>query len=74
MQSRDVIACAKGLIMQQFGMDRDRAWDLLVRLSQNLNLRVEAIAARLVAAHEERTAQAPQQNPDDEAARRQAGL
>lgn len=53
LASRDVIAAAKGLIMERFGLDRDEAWKLLVRLSQSSNLRVTEIATRLVTVHED---------------------
>jgi transcriptional regulator with GAF, ATPase, and Fis domain len=49
LDSRDVIGQAKGMIMERFGVDAVRAFDLLVKLSQQSNTRVAVVAAELVA-------------------------
>ena len=48
---RQQIGVATGLIAQRFGMDPDRAWSLLVRLSQNAHVKVRDIAQALINAH-----------------------
>jgi hypothetical protein len=48
---RQQIGVATGLIAQRFGMNPDRAWSLLVRLSQNAHVKVRDIAEALVNAH-----------------------
>lgn len=45
--SRDVIGQAKGVLMERFNIDADRAFGLLTRLSQETNTRVEQIARKL---------------------------
>ncbi len=47
--SRDIIAQAKGMIMERFDVDALRAFDLLTRVSQNSNVRVADVAAEIVA-------------------------
>jgi hypothetical protein len=49
LNSRDVIGKAKGMIMERFCVDAVRAFDLLVKLSQQSNTRVAVVAAELVA-------------------------
>jgi hypothetical protein len=48
---RQQIGVATGLIAQRFGIDPDRAWSLLVRLSQNAHVKVRDIAQTLINAH-----------------------
>ena len=48
---RQQIGVATGLIAQRFGMSPDRAWSLLVRLSQNAHVKVRDIAQTLINAH-----------------------
>lgn len=48
--TRDVIGQAKGMLMERFNIDTDRAFGLLTRLSQETNTRVEEIARNLVQA------------------------
>jgi AmiR/NasT family two-component response regulator len=48
LASRDLIGQAKGIIMERFNVDAVRAFELLVRLSQNSNARVADIAADFV--------------------------
>ncbi|OBI44319.1 ANTAR domain-containing protein [Mycobacterium colombiense] len=48
--SRDTIGQAKGMLMERFNIDADRAFGLLARLSQETNTRVEEIAKHLVEA------------------------
>jgi GAF domain-containing protein len=49
LNSRDIIAQAKGMIMERFDVDAVRAFDLLTRVSQNSNVRVADVAAEIVA-------------------------
>ncbi|MBD0322586.1 MAG: GAF and ANTAR domain-containing protein [Aldersonia sp.] len=49
LASRDIIGQAKGRIMERFDVDAVRAFELLVKLSQNSNTRVIDIAAQIVA-------------------------
>ncbi|HEX5255324.1 MAG TPA: ANTAR domain-containing protein [Mycobacterium sp.] len=46
--TRDMIGQAKGILMERFNIDADRAFGLLTRLSQETNTRVEEIARNLV--------------------------
>lgn len=46
--TRDMIGQAKGMLMERFNVDADRAFGLLTRLSQETNTRVEEIARKLV--------------------------
>ena len=46
--TRDMIGQAKGMLMERFNIDADRAFGLLTRLSQETNTRVEEIARNLV--------------------------
>ncbi|MFZ0832356.1 MAG: ANTAR domain-containing protein [Mycobacterium sp.] len=48
LASRDIIGQAKGILMEQYGIDADAAFGLLVRLSQESNTRLVEIARRLV--------------------------
>lgn len=48
LASRDVIGQAKGMIMERFGVDSVRAFELLRKLSQDSNIALADIAARLV--------------------------
>lgn len=49
LNSRDTIGQAKGMIMERFGVDAVRAFDLLTRHSQDSNTRVADVAAEMVA-------------------------
>ncbi len=46
--TRDTIGQAKGMLMERFNIDADRAFALLTRLSQETNTRVEQIVRNLV--------------------------
>lgn len=48
--TRDMIGQSKGMLMERFNIDADRAFGLLTRLSQETNTRVEEIARNLVQA------------------------
>ena len=48
---RQQIGVATGLLAQRFAISPDRAWSLLVRLSQNSHLKVRDIAEALIEAH-----------------------
>jgi hypothetical protein len=48
LASRDVIGQAKGMLMERFGVDALRAFELLVKVSQHSNTRVARVAADIV--------------------------
>ncbi len=48
LASRDQIGQAKGIIMERFGVDETRAFDLLRKLSQESQIKLVDIAARVV--------------------------
>jgi transcriptional regulator with GAF, ATPase, and Fis domain len=48
LASRDIIGQAKGMIMERFGVDAVRAFELLRSLSQNSNTRLALVAEELV--------------------------
>jgi GAF domain-containing protein len=48
LTTRDVIGQAKGIIMERFNIDAIRAFDMLRRLSQDMNTRLAVIAQRVV--------------------------
>lgn len=49
LASRDTIGQAKGMIMERFGVDAVRAFELLVKMSQNSNTRLAEVAGEIVA-------------------------
>lgn len=49
LASRDAIGQAKGMIMERFGVGPVRAFELIIQISQNSNLRVVDVAAEIVA-------------------------
>jgi hypothetical protein len=49
LATRDTIGQAKGMIMERFGLDAVRAFELLVKMSQNSNTRLADLAAEIVA-------------------------
>jgi ANTAR domain len=48
---RQQIGVATGLLAQRFAISPDRAWSLLVRLSQNSHVKVREIAQAVIDAH-----------------------
>lgn len=48
---RQQIGVATGLLAQRFGISPDRAWSLMVRLSQNGHVKVREVAQAVVDAH-----------------------
>lgn len=50
LASRDVIGQAKGMIMERFGVDADRAFSMLATLSQESNTPVAQVSRKLVGA------------------------
>ena len=48
---RQQIGVAVGLLAQRFAVSPERAWSLLVRLSQNGHVKVREIAEAVIAAH-----------------------
>ncbi len=53
IDSRDVIGQAKGILMQRRGISADEAFDLLRRMSQDLNVKLAALAHTLATRHTE---------------------
>ena len=53
---RQQIGVATGLLAERFGISPDRAWSLMVRLSQNGHVKVREIAQAVVDARVPRTA------------------
>jgi hypothetical protein len=51
LAGRQQIGVATGLLAQRFSISPDRAWSLLVRLSQNGHVKVRDIAQALINAH-----------------------
>lgn len=49
LESQPVIEQAKGMLMQDFGLDENEAFDLLATLSKDTNVKVHTLAARVVA-------------------------
>lgn len=52
IDARKVIGQAQGLLMGNYGLDPDRAFELLRRLSQEENVKLRTVAERLVLEHE----------------------
>jgi hypothetical protein len=48
---RQQIGVATGLLAQRFGISPERAWSLMVRLSQNGHVKVRVIAQAVIDAH-----------------------
>jgi|SRR5271166_296201 len=48
LESRDVIGQAKGIIMERLDVDAAAAFDVLTRLSQDLNIRLAHVAQKLI--------------------------
>jgi hypothetical protein len=48
LKTRDTIGQAKGILMERFNTDATRAFELLVKLSQESNTRVADVARRLI--------------------------
>lgn len=53
IESRDIIGQAKGILMQRRGIGADEAFDLLRRVSQDLNVKVVELARTLADRHGE---------------------
>jgi transcriptional regulator with GAF, ATPase, and Fis domain len=51
--TRDAIGTAKGILMERYGLDADAAFRLLVRASQQTNLKLRELAQQLVATGKE---------------------
>jgi GAF domain-containing protein len=56
LASRDIIGQAKGMIMERYGVDAVRAFELLRKLSQEANVRLTQIAEELVTKAQSETA------------------
>jgi GAF domain-containing protein len=48
VSSRDLIGQAKGMLMERYKLDADKAFSLLVRISQNQNVKLRDICQQLV--------------------------
>jgi len=48
LQSRKIIGQAIGIVMERYGMDPDRAFQFLVRVSSTSNIKLRHVAAELV--------------------------
>ncbi|MFI6468413.1 ANTAR domain-containing protein [Streptomyces sp. NPDC050528] len=59
METRAVIDQARGMVMALAPCSSDRAWDLLVGVSQHCNIKLRTVAAALVATTEDQTLPAP---------------
>ena len=55
VDSRDLIGQAKGILMERFGMDDEGAFQMLVRTSQDTNLKLTAVARWLTTDRSDRT-------------------
>jgi hypothetical protein len=44
LDTRDVIGQAKGILMERFGVEGDQAFQMLVRTSQDTNIKLAAVA------------------------------
>jgi GAF domain-containing protein len=51
--SRDLIGQAKGVLMERFGVDAVRAFEMLRRLSQEMNVRLAEVAQRVIDTRED---------------------
>ena len=49
LQSRQAIGMAQGILMERYGLDPDRSFELLKRYSSTLNTRVTSVAEEIVA-------------------------
>ncbi|MEV0479993.1 ANTAR domain-containing protein [Streptomyces sp. NPDC050508] len=54
LETRAVIDQARGMVMALAPCSSDRAWDLLVGVSQHCNIKLRVVAAALVATTEDR--------------------
>jgi AmiR/NasT family two-component response regulator len=61
LASRAVIDQARGMVMALAPCSSDRAWDLLVDVSQHCNIKLRDVAAALVATTKDRTLPEPMQ-------------
>lgn len=48
MDSRHLIGIAQGILMQRYGLDRERSFQVLVRYSQDSNIKLRVVAERMV--------------------------
>ena len=55
LETRAVIDQARGMVMALAPCNGDRAWDLLVGVSQHCNIKLRVVAAALVATTEDKT-------------------
>jgi len=49
LANRDIIGQAKGIVMERFHLDADRAFTLIARLSQEENIKLHEIATKIAA-------------------------
>jgi len=53
LESRETIGTAIGIAMERYGITSERAFEFLIRTSQNSNIKLRDIAADLVKLHPE---------------------
>lgn len=49
VDARKLIGQAQGILMERYDLDADQAWSVLLRYSQDRNIKLRAVAERLVA-------------------------
>ena len=49
LASRDILGQAKGVLMERFSVDADKAFEILRQMSQETNIKVTELARRLIA-------------------------
>jgi GAF domain-containing protein len=65
MQTRKLIGQAIGMIMERYGIDEDRAFEYLVRVSQHSNIKLRDIAQELVSQGNHRAHQRAEERVDN---------
>jgi AmiR/NasT family two-component response regulator len=63
LETRDVIATAKGVLMERFSVTSDEAFAIMVRVSQTSNTKMVDLCQRVVTAHDEECRNAPPKPP-----------
>ena len=63
LQTRQMIGQAVGLVMAQYSLSDDAAFDFLVRTSSYANLKLRDVAARIISEHVRNAASLPDKRP-----------